>query len=59
MVGGKNNIQVDVQVLSATNRDIEADVEGGEFRADLLSLKCHNTAYPAVAGEEGGSVRLS
>ncbi len=35
-VGGKNNIQVDVRVLSATNRDIEADVEGGEFRADLF-----------------------
>ncbi len=35
-VGGKNNIQVDVRVLSATNRDIEADVEGGDFRADLF-----------------------
>jgi two-component system response regulator AtoC len=35
-VGGKSNIQVDVRVLSATNRDIEADVEGGEFRADLF-----------------------
>jgi two-component system response regulator HydG/two-component system response regulator AtoC len=35
-VGGKNNIQVDVRVLSATNRDIESDVEGGDFRADLF-----------------------
>ena len=34
-VGGKNKIQVDVRVLSATNRDIEADVEKGEFRSDL------------------------
>jgi two-component system response regulator AtoC len=35
-VGGKSNIQVDVRVLSATNRDIEADVERGEFRSDLF-----------------------
>lgn len=34
-VGGKNKIQVDVRVLSATNRDIENEVETGEFRADL------------------------
>lgn len=34
-VGGKQKIQVDVRVLSATNRDIEADVDKGEFRSDL------------------------
>ncbi|MCL7487215.1 MAG: sigma-54 dependent transcriptional regulator [Desulfobulbaceae bacterium] len=34
-VGGKNKIQVNVRVLSATNRDLEADVEKGEFRSDL------------------------
>ena len=34
-VGGKNKIQVDARVLSATNRDIETEVEQGEFRADL------------------------
>ncbi len=35
-VGGKNKIQVDVRVLSATNRDIEKEVEQGGFRTDLF-----------------------
>ncbi|MDF1577401.1 MAG: sigma-54 dependent transcriptional regulator [Desulfobulbales bacterium] len=34
-VGGKENIPVDVRVVSATNRDIEKDVDSGEFRTDL------------------------
>ncbi|HEB70953.1 MAG TPA: sigma-54-dependent Fis family transcriptional regulator [Desulfobulbus sp.] len=35
-VGGKKKIQVDVRVLSATNRDIEKEVERGGFRPDLF-----------------------
>jgi len=34
-VGGKQRIAVDARVLSATNRDLEKDVQAGEFRADL------------------------
>lgn len=34
-LGGKSRVKVDVRVLSATNRDIEADVEAKKFRADL------------------------
>jgi len=34
-VGGKQRIPVDVRVLSATNLDIEKEVENGRFRADL------------------------
>ncbi|MCP4670404.1 MAG: sigma-54-dependent Fis family transcriptional regulator, partial [Desulfobacula sp.] len=34
-VGGSNNVQVDVRVISATNRDIEKDVENKKFREDL------------------------
>jgi len=34
-LGGKDKLSVDVRVLSATNRHIEAAVERGEFRADL------------------------
>ena len=34
-VGGKERIKVDVRVISATNRDIEKDVDSGEFRGDL------------------------
>jgi two-component system response regulator PilR (NtrC family) len=34
-VGATQEIAVDVRVLSATNRDIEADVASGKFRSDL------------------------
>ena len=34
-VGGRETIKVDVRVISATNRDLEAMVERGEFRRDL------------------------
>jgi formate hydrogenlyase transcriptional activator len=35
-VGGKGVIQVDVRVLTATNRDLEDEVRKGNFRADLF-----------------------
>jgi two-component system response regulator HydG/two-component system response regulator AtoC len=35
-IAGKEKINVDVRVLSATNRDIEASLEIGEFRSDLF-----------------------
>ncbi len=34
-VGGGQEITVDVRVLAATNRDVEADVREGKFRQDL------------------------
>jgi two-component system response regulator PilR (NtrC family) len=34
-VGGSEEIPVDVRILAATNRDVEADVEQGRFRQDL------------------------
>jgi two-component system response regulator HydG/two-component system response regulator AtoC len=34
-LGGKGKISVDVRVLSATNRNIESEVDKGDFRADL------------------------
>ena len=34
-VGGTQEIAVDVRVIAATNRDIEADVADGSFRQDL------------------------
>jgi two-component system response regulator PilR (NtrC family) len=34
-VGGAQEIAVDVRVLAATNRDVEADVREGKFRQDL------------------------
>jgi formate hydrogenlyase transcriptional activator len=34
-VGGTKPIPVDVRIISATNRDLEADVKAGRFRSDL------------------------
>lgn len=34
-VGGRDLVSVDVRVLAATNRDLEKQVEQGEFREDL------------------------
>ncbi len=34
-VGGTADVQVDVRILAATNRDLEAEISGGRFREDL------------------------
>ncbi|MGM0557848.1 MAG: sigma-54-dependent transcriptional regulator [Myxococcota bacterium] len=34
-VGGEDTIEVDVRVLTATNKDLEEQVENGDFREDL------------------------
>jgi two-component system nitrogen regulation response regulator NtrX len=35
-VGGDKRLRVDVRVVSATNRDLHADIASGRFREDLL-----------------------
>ncbi|WP_319529255.1 nif-specific transcriptional activator NifA [uncultured Cohaesibacter sp.] len=34
-VGGNKTIKVDVRIIAATNKDLEAAIESGEFREDL------------------------
>ena len=34
-VGGLKTLKVDVRVIAATNRDLESDVQNGDFREDL------------------------
>ncbi len=35
-VGGSAEVEVDVRVVAATNRDVESEVEAGSFREDLF-----------------------
>src|SRR5262249_24457828 len=35
-VGSEKSVQVDARILSATNRDLRTEVQGGNFREDLL-----------------------
>jgi two-component system, NtrC family, response regulator HydG len=35
-VGGESTLQVDVRVISATNKELQAEVEAGRFREDLF-----------------------
>jgi DNA-binding NtrC family response regulator len=35
-VGGTEDVEVDVRVLAATNRDLRAEADAGRFRADLF-----------------------
>lgn len=48
-VGGSTRVQVDVRVVAATNRDLEAAVSAGEFRRDLyFRLKVVEIVVPPL-----------
>lgn len=39
-VGGHASIPIDVRVIAATNKDLQKEIEAGEFRADLFFRLC-------------------
>jgi DNA-binding NtrC family response regulator len=48
-IGGNREINADVRIVAATNRDLEAMVSGGRFREDLLfRLKVFEIAVPPL-----------
>ncbi len=49
-VGGLQNTPIDVRVISATHRDLEAEMAAGNFREDLYyRLKVVSLALPSLA----------
>jgi len=48
-VGGRDNIEVDVRIIAATNRDLTESVRRGEFREDLFyRLNVVNLVLPEL-----------
>ena len=45
-VGARKPIKVDVRLISATNRDLIADVKSGRFREDLFTA---STSFPFLS----------
>ena len=57
-LGGMTDIRLDVRVIAATNRDLNADVEAGAFREDLFfRLQVLPVEIPALR-QRTGDVRL-
>jgi DNA-binding NtrC family response regulator len=57
-VGGSKELSVDVRVIAATNRDIEAAVASREFRSDLMFRLDVVPIYLPPLRERGDDVRL-
>ena len=56
-VGGREVIRADVRVVAATNRNLEALVEGGEFRRDLFyRIKVVQLELPPLRARGGDDV---
>ncbi len=59
-VGGRSEIPVDVRVICATNKDLEAMVGNGSFREDLFYRICEMTVnIPPLRNRLGDKVLLA
>lgn len=59
-VGGEKAVQVDIQVLSASNRDLRQMVEDGDFREDLFHrLSVFEISLPPLRERTGDIEHLS
>jgi DNA-binding NtrC family response regulator len=59
-IGGTGEIDVDVRIIAATHRDLEADVESGKFRRDLLfRLNAAVLKLPPLRERQGDIVLLA
>ncbi|OZY87715.1 PEP-CTERM-box response regulator transcription factor [Cellvibrio mixtus] len=59
-VGGRSEIPVDVRVICATNKDLEAMVREGSFREDLFYRICEMTVnIPPLRNRMGDKVLLA
>jgi len=59
-VGADHPLHVDVRILAATNRELEAEVRAGRFRADLLHrLDVYRIHVPALREHEDDVPQLA
>jgi transcriptional regulator with GAF, ATPase, and Fis domain len=57
-IGGRQEIRVDVRVISATNQNLEQKIEEGQFREDLYQRLGVYTIYLPPLRERGDDIEL-
>ncbi|GJM44659.1 MAG: acetoacetate metabolism regulatory protein AtoC [Gemmatimonadota bacterium] len=59
-LGGREDIDVDVRIVAATNKDLDEACDSGEFRSDLLHrLKVISLTLPSLREREGDISHLA
>jgi len=57
-LGGNQTIKTECRVVSATNRDLEQEIEDGRFRADLILSPCRLQRVRAAPARQVGRYRI-